>query len=182
MTPMLAEGFFADVVVLVEGENDRAAIVGTALTLHHDFDSLGVSVIPCGGKGSLDRPAVIFRELGIPVYVVWDGDKDQNGARAEDNRRLLRLLGEPIVDWPSCQTSRCTVFERKLELTLRQELGPQEYDQWTIEGLSELHIIKREQGLKNPAFFEKLLEKAATGGRRSNTLEGIVQAILALKR
>src|SRR5207245_4288685 len=76
MTPMLAEGFFADVVVLVEGENDRAAIVGTALTLHHDFDSLGVSVIPCGGKGSLDRPAVIFRELGIPVYVVWDGDKD----------------------------------------------------------------------------------------------------------
>ena len=30
MTPWMGEGFFADVVVLVEGEDDRAAILGYA--------------------------------------------------------------------------------------------------------------------------------------------------------
>ncbi|HEX9430335.1 MAG TPA: AAA family ATPase, partial [Candidatus Bathyarchaeia archaeon] len=43
MTSVLAEGFFADVVVLVEGEDDRAAIVATAQVLGGDFDSVGVS-------------------------------------------------------------------------------------------------------------------------------------------
>jgi putative ATP-dependent endonuclease of OLD family len=74
MTPWMSEGFFADVAVLVEGEDDRAAILGVAAALGHNLESDGCSVIPCGGKKSLDRPALIFREVGIPVFIVWDGD------------------------------------------------------------------------------------------------------------
>ena len=69
MTPWVNEGFFADVAVLVEGEDDRAAILGVAASMGHNFDSDGISVIPCIGKNNLDRPLVIFRCLGIPVYV-----------------------------------------------------------------------------------------------------------------
>ena len=180
MTPMLAEGFFADVVVLAEGEDDRAAIVAVAQALGKDFDSLGISVIQCGGKRSLDRPAAIFRELGIPIYLVWDGDKGVADAQPEDNHRLLRLLGQPVTDWPSGQTSEYTVFPVKLEVTLREELGPAEYDRWTAEVLAEMQM-RKEQGLKNPVFYEGVLQRAAAAGRRSQTLEGIVTAVLALK-
>ena len=40
MTPWMGEGFFADVVVLVEGEDDRAAILGFARSKECDFDGL----------------------------------------------------------------------------------------------------------------------------------------------
>ena len=74
MNPLMGEGFFADVVVLVEGEDDRAVILGYARSMNSDFDALGISVIPCSGKSSIDRPLLIFKQLGISVYVVWDGD------------------------------------------------------------------------------------------------------------
>ncbi len=180
MTTTLAEGFFSDVVVLVEGEDDRAAVLATAQLLGKDLDSLGISVISCGGKRNLDRPAVIFQELGIPIYLVWDGDNGVAGARPEENHRLLRLLGEPVEDWPSGQTVTYTTFPVKLEATLREELGPAAYDHWTADVLAELHL-KKDQGLKNPAFYESVLRKATAVGKRSQTLEGVVSAALALK-
>ena len=100
MTPWMGEGFFADVVVLVEGEDDRAAILSFAKSKKCDFDGMGISVIPCSGKPSIDRPLVIFRQLGISVYVVWDGDRGGNNAKPEVNKRLLRLLDKPDQDWP----------------------------------------------------------------------------------
>jgi putative ATP-dependent endonuclease of the OLD family len=49
MTPWMSEGFFADVAVLVEGEDDRAAILGAAkATKGLEMESEGFSVIPCG--------------------------------------------------------------------------------------------------------------------------------------
>ena len=85
MTPWMNEGFFADTVVLVEGEDDRAAILGMANHMAHDFDSLGIAIVPCFGKSSLDRPLAVFRQFDIPVYVVWDGD--WGGHRREARRQ-----------------------------------------------------------------------------------------------
>lgn len=100
MTPWLNEGFFADVAVLVEGEEDRAAILGIATTLGHDLESIGISVIPCMGKLNLDRPTAIFSKLGIEVYAIWDGDHGAKEPKPEDNHRLLRLFKQSIEDWP----------------------------------------------------------------------------------
>ena len=77
MTPWLNEGFFANTVVLVEGEADYAAILGTARLLGHDFERSGISVIPCDGKPKMDRPIAIYRTLGVPTFAVWDGDRDK---------------------------------------------------------------------------------------------------------
>lgn len=84
MTPWLNEGFFANTVVLVEGEADYAAILGTARLLGHDFERSGISVIPCDGKSKMDRPMAIYRTLGVPTFAVWDGDKDK---RAKEQGR-----------------------------------------------------------------------------------------------
>ena len=70
----LAEGFFANLVVLVEGVSDRAAIYAAARASGVDFEAHGIAVLPVGGKHNLDRPALIFAEFGIPTYVIWDSD------------------------------------------------------------------------------------------------------------
>ena len=59
MTPWMSEGFFADVAVLVEGEDDRAAILGVAKSKGIDLESSGIAVIPAA-----EKPALI----GQPQY------------------------------------------------------------------------------------------------------------------
>lgn len=182
MTPWMNEGFFAEVVVLVEGEDDRAAIVGAARSLGHELESDGISVIPCGGKSSLDRPAAIFRHLGIPVYLVWDGDEAENDARAEDNHRLLRLLEKPIVDWPCEVNGVFACFRKNLETTLRDEIGAAEFDAWLTECQAQYGITKRKHALKNPTVIASILQKAQAAGHASATVNRIVEQIVAKKR
>lgn len=181
MTPWVNEGFFADVAVLVEGEDDRAAILGVAKSMKHDFDSEGISVIPCIGKNNLDRPLVIFRRLGIPVYVIWDGDHGKTDAREEDNRRLLRLLGESEEDWPCCVRDRHACFKTEIETTLEEEIGKDLFDTLLSEVQFQLNIPKRKDALKNPFVLYYIVEKAATDGKTSATLKGIVEKIVILK-
>jgi hypothetical protein len=69
-----SEGFFADVVVLVEGPTDRVILEQLAERLGKPFDSVGISIADIGGKGSLRIPNGIFERLGIPTYLVADGD------------------------------------------------------------------------------------------------------------
>lgn len=181
MTPWVNEGFFADLAVLVEGEDDRAAILGVAVSMGRDFDSDGISVIPCGGKNNLDRPLVIFRRLGIPVYVIWDGDHGKTGARADDNRRLLRLLGESEADWPCGVKSLYACFKINTETTLAEEVGEELFGRLLLEAQGQLDIANKEAALKNPAVLQRIVVGAFAEGKTSPTLTGIVERIVALK-
>ena len=181
MTPWMSEGFFADIVVLVEGEYDRAAILGVAKSMNHDFDSQGVTVIPCSGKTNLDRPLVIFRQLGIPVYVVWDGDHNGNNAELESNKYLLRLLRQPEEDWPDFVGDSCACFKVKLEKTLEDEVGKDLFARLLLEAQGKLEITKKERALKNAAVIQHIVENAVPNGKTSETLKKIVDSIIALK-
>lgn len=180
MTPWVNEGFFADVAVLVEGEDDRAAILGVAQSMGHDLDRLGVAVIPCGGKPNLDRPLAIFRRLGIPVYVVWDSDEGQPGASPGENRRLLRIMGQPEEDWPAGVHDAYACFEIRLENTLGQEIGTDTFERLLSNAQSQLGIPKRAQALKNPVVLARVVDEASKEGRTSETLRGIVEMITDL--
>ena len=181
MTPWMGEGFFADVVVLVEGEDDRAAILSFAKSKKCDFDGMGIAVIPCFGKSSIDRPLVIFRQLGISVYVVWDGDRGGNNAELEVNKRLLRLLRKPEQDWPHFVTESSACFKVNLEKTLEDEIGRESFAQWLSEAQQEFGIDKKKDALKNPAALLCVIDKATQCGRTSGTLESIVEKIVSLK-
>lgn len=181
MTPWMNEGFFADVVVLVEGEEDRAAILGTAIAMGYDLESLGISVIPCGGKRSLDRPLVVFQKFEISTYVIWDSDQGVPKALPEENRYLLRLLEQTEEDWPSVVTDQFACFQRNLGTTLREAIGDELYDRLAQQVQTELGISERDQALKNPVFVQKLLEASRIAGKTCSTLEHIVQRILGLR-
>jgi predicted ATP-dependent endonuclease of OLD family len=181
MTPWVNEGFFADVAVLVEGEDDRAAIIGAAKSMNHDFDSCGISVIPCIGKNNLDRPLVIFRCFGILTYVLWDSDCGETDANPEDNRRLLRLLGQPEEDWPCGVQDRHACFKTKLEVVLAEEIGKELFDRLLLEVQGQLGISRKKDALKNPIVLQRIVEKASAEGKTSTMLKGMVEKIVALK-
>ena len=181
MTPMLSEGFFADVAVLVEGEDDRAALLGAAMQMGIDLDSQGIAVIPCGGKPSIDRPTAIFRALGIPLYLVWDSDMGKAEPNPETNRLLLSLLGEVPEDWPSGVKGTYACFEVDLETALRQDLGNGAHDRLVAACQADFSIPKKKDAMKNPHVVAEVVRRAAAEGRSCETLEGILKAILALK-
>jgi putative ATP-dependent endonuclease of the OLD family len=195
MTPRVNEGFFARVVVLVEGEDDYAAIVGAASAQAVDLEALGVSVIPVGGKRSMDRPAIVFREFGIAVYLVWDADAGKgetagvcgeckkpldNGCNPEENRRLLRIVGATVEDWPCSTTPSYCCFKRDLETTLEDELGSTLFNELLSTCQKEFGITKRKHAIKNPKVIAGIIAKAKEQGKESPTLKSIVAHIIAL--
>jgi predicted ATPase len=195
MTARINEGFFAKAVVLVEGDDDVAAIVGVATARGVDLEALGIAVIPVCGKRNLDRPALIFREFGIPSYLVWDGDADKatiTGYCSEchkplegkhdpaENRRLLRILEVGDEDWPCAITPKYCCFKHDLETSMKEELGAPLFDELLEACKAEFCMTKRKYAIKNPKVITAIIERAKARGKESATLNAIVDHIVRL--
>lgn len=108
LRPHIAEMFFTQVPVLVEGLEDASYITSE---LHlagqwTEFRRLGCHIIPVNGKDKLVQPLAIARELSIPVFVVFDADGDTVRAdhrtkHERDNMALIRLLGATCGPFPA---------------------------------------------------------------------------------
>lgn len=181
MTPWVNEGFFADVAVLVEGIQDRAAIIGQFNAEDINLQSNGVAVIPVGGKTKLCHPAIIFKNLGIDVYLVFDGDRGEEGEE-ENNRILLRLLGEEERDWPEGVYSRYACFNSELADAVKASLGEGYYYEKRDNVSSSFGFSKPSRAEKNPAVMEKLFRQAASDGRVVTPIQEIVERISELTR
>lgn len=179
MTPMVNEGFFSDVVVLVEGEEDRAALVGVSTVMNIDLNSYGISIIPCGGKGSIHKMGTVFGHFKIPMYVIWDSDMGKGSEK--DNHRLLRLCGKPQEDWPEGVFDRYACFKTNLTVTLCRELGKEFYDSTLDRLRQEFGLGELSKARKNPLVIEELIKKAKEMNRSTTTLEEIIRQIRALK-
>ena len=182
LTTAVNEGFFADLAVLLEGESDRAAIQAQAMRMDLSLDALGCALIPCVGKSGLLRPLSVFQQLGIPCYVVWDGDCVK-AKQPEQNHRVQRLVGAPIADWPALSvTEGYACFPNNIDTTLKTEIGDALYERAVSEALAEYSLVARADGLKNPYVVRRVLDIAAEKGKESATLRSIVEAIAAAAR
>ncbi len=183
----LAEGFFADGIVLVEGRSDRAALVAAARQMNLDFEAAGIALLPVEGKNNLDRPFLIFRELGIPVFMIWDCDVGTKDHKAAVNLSLDRLvnpdagLQEPLEE--TQVTERHAHFRVTLEQCMRDELGSDRYNEWLKDACEPYGFDPSKDAQKIPDVMSALLAKAAEAGHKADTLESIIQSIwLHLKR
>jgi len=184
MTPWTNEGFFADVVVLVEGEEDRAAILGIAKAMEHSFDSEGISVIPCMGKSNLHKAAAVFKALSIPIYVIWDSDEDNKKDRKnhiKQNHTLLRFFNQGIEDYPARIGENFACFKKNMTTVLREEIGQDLYDTVMREIADAYGYQEIKQARKNPLVIEELIKRAQAKGKECRTLNAIVEKILILK-
>lgn len=179
----LAEGFFAHAVVLVEGRGDEGVITGCADRSGINLGAEGISVIEVHGKDNLMISDALFSALGVPCYVVFDGDagmeerkrasvqhlipqqrqdKEQEFERQARNNQtknanLLRYLGATPNPQPADDsTGRYTVFEDTLETHLDQH--------WPTWEERRQELVRVGEGIdgKNAATYLETTRTAAT--------------------
>lgn len=178
----LSEGFFADAVVLVEGRSDKAALIGVAEKLGVSFEAAGIAVLAAEGKSCLDKPLLIFRELGIPTYPIWDCDSNKKPAEAKpaQNLALLRAADPDTVHDAAPEETRVTpryaCFAHNLEATLKEEISTEVYSA-CLEEVSEEYGATRTDAQKNPEIMKSLLSRARDQGSSCTTLETIIRSI-----
>lgn len=103
-----SEGFFSDRVVLVEGDTDKAILEVLCDRMGSPLDAAGISIVHVGGKGNLKMSYAILNSLGVPTYVVVDGDA-QNSLRSTkyepgstkqlEARESHKLQTEDAISW-----------------------------------------------------------------------------------
>lgn len=186
MSSMANEGFFADLVVIVEGFGDAGILMKLQEILDKNWLSLGIAVIPIEGKTKLDRSVLIFQGLEVPVYLVFDGDKrnegtDQEGGTIQANHILLRLVGAEEEDFPRSQVAPTwATFEHNIEHDMRQAIGDEAFDSIRDDIASEFSITRPSQVTKNLYCASRFIEEIYTRGLEVPILEDIVDAITSL--
>jgi len=183
MTPWTNEGFFADVVVLVEGEEDRSVLLGTANAMGYELESMDIAIIPCNGKGNLLKAAAIFKSFQIPIYVIWDFDKGK-GNYSRENEKLLRLFGikDQSNTVKTTVTQNYAYFEEDLDTTLKEELSSDLYMKLLEKYTKEFGYENKEQARKNPVIIQHIVQDAFKKGGECVTLKRIVENIVKLKQ
>ncbi len=192
LQPSQRELLFCGLPVLVEGEED-VALIAAQLRLSGkwpEFRRVGGHFVLALGKTNLSRPLAICNELGLPCYVVFDGDgphKDdsvsacQNKARNErDNRCLLRLAGLENADPLSNEVIRgrgITMWPENLGAAVKADIG-------TAEWAGIAHSVRESLGLhgvseKNGLLLAAIFEAVWNAGGRSARLEHLCDDILA---
>lgn len=177
--PELSEGFFASGVILVEGRSDKAALCAIAAQLGLSFEAAGIAILSAEGKPNIDRPLLVFRELGIPTFAIWDCDVGQRDHRPDQNLLLLRASdpGGNHVQAPTDThvANLHAYFAVKLERTMRDEIGGAIYDS-CMETVAQEFGASGSDAQKNPEVMKAFMKLAAEQGASCPTLERIVRA------
>lgn len=177
----LAEGFFANGVVLVEGRSDKAALAAVARLMGRSFESSGIALLSAEGKENLDRPLVIFRSLGIPTYVIWDCDEGTGNTKPKTDLALVRLCrpGKDGLQQPAGSTVEdCFAhFGVNLEKTLREEIGEDLHAECLKEACEPFGITPSKDTQKIPEVVYQMLLAAKAKGADFPTLKAMVRAI-----
>jgi len=181
LDPLVAEGFFATLAVLVEGAGDKAAVIAAANARGTDLESLGIAVLPVGGKLNLSRPQAIFELFGIPTYTIFDSDINlgEDDQHPETNVAIQKLAGEP--EPVECRTfvgDRFASFERDLEKVLRDDFG--EVLNTELGKARHKYFLKNRRILKNPVILSEVLRGCYHADASSQTFENIVDKIIEL--
>jgi putative ATP-dependent endonuclease of OLD family len=198
----LSEALFAEAVMLVEGTTEQAIIEGIAEREGEPLALDGIVVAEVGGKGGLLLPHAILDQLGIPCYLIFDGDagweaRRRQGARRDadpetlkkleedvatavakhraDNRKLLRFLGATEEDWPSTGAyARYAVLDDDLEQGLDKI--------WPAWRESQRKLIKSGDGFpgKHGATYRRAASEAAD--KAPDVFQEILTAARSIRR
>lgn len=174
----ISEGFFAERIILVEGPTDKAILEGAYLSLGREIDHEGLAVISVGGKTKLDKPALIFKKLGIPTYVVLDNDRGDD-SEILTNRRIQQICDcDEIVDYPTGCQARLGSFDGNLERYFRQILGD-DYEH-SMNEIATNYSLSIDDIKKTPAAVSGVFQVARARDVQFELLDQIVYRVDAL--
>ncbi|ASL48108.1 DNA replication and repair protein RecF [Burkholderia sp. AD24] len=185
----LTEIFFAQRVILVEGIED-VAYINSWLTLTNrmpEFRKAGCHIVPVDSKSNILRPAIIARQLEIPVFTIFDGDADckekYRDDHVRDNTALLMMLdgdhATPLAE-ATVWATNYVVWETNMgdivDAELQESLGE--------EGFGDVRnrahaLYGNASGLhKNPLLIGAKLALAIDAGGNSASLNTLCDLIL----
>lgn len=188
MNTIVSEGFFTDVVVVVEGLSEVGILWKLQEIMKKNWSRLEIVIVPAGGKNNIDRPVVIFQGLSIPTYFIFDADSHLKGKGEKEkdarnrNHRYLRLARVPIEDFPDTQVHKTwAVFKDTLEGILKKELGDKTFLFIQKEVASELGYDEMNRVNKNIEGAARFIELIYEKRYRIPTLEEIIEKITRLR-
>lgn len=179
----LSEGFFANGVILVEGRSDKAALTATARMMGVNFEAAGIAILSAEGKANLDRPYVIFRELGIPTFMLWDCDQQLSEDRRSPATDLaLAKLAKPDQQFENAPATDMIAdcyahFEKTLELKLKEDLTPAVHTACLAAACEPFGIHPSRDSQKIPDVVYGTLKRAHEQGHNSEMLMNLVRAM-----
>lgn len=89
----ILEGFFAKVVVLVEGPSEAMSLPIYLERVGLDTAKEGVAILAVHGKGNLAKWWRLFTAYDIPCYVIFDNDGKADDKKGLKRRDALTALG-----------------------------------------------------------------------------------------
>ena len=145
MSTVVSEGFFANLIVLVEGPTDAIVLWKVQERLGSNWDKRSISLIPALGKENIIKPKIVFDGLDIPNYVVFDRDRSHDRINTQ-MAKLLGIVGNILP--PKKIHARWACNNKKLEDELDRMLTHKKVEQiWSIVG--------KELGCDEPWIREK---------------------------
>ena len=178
LQPVINEMFFTHRLILVEGQEDVAYIV-TYLNLLGKFDDyrrMGCHIVPVNGKNQLIRPLVIAKRMGIPTYVVFDADADNE----KTNKDILTLSGNPNENPMPNETvwgEGITMWHPNFASVVQGEIGKNKWEELKAE-IAGRYGRSTVSFKKNPLHIGEILDLAYKAGNRSKSLTNLCVEIL----
>ena len=183
MTVSMNEGFFADVVVVVEGFTEFGIFWALQDCLGKKWDEKNIVIVPALGKTKIDWPVIIFNGLSIPTYYIFDADSDAKGDDLENakkfNKIYTKLGGIEEEELPGTKVmDNFAVFNTKIEDEL-SKVNENYYEETRTYIAKELGYAPSEI-LKNPEGSSRFIYKAYKEGVTYSVLKSIVDKISEL--
>jgi putative ATP-dependent endonuclease of the OLD family len=135
------EGFFAQKVILIEGETEKYSLPIYFAHKGFDIDNERIAMISAGSVDNISYLYVMFNEFHIPCYIIFDGDKpstelaqlegdkrDDAKNKSKRNKELLAFAGEQVDQklellFPlTTVKNRYAVWETDFETTFQKSL------------------------------------------------------------
>ncbi|MDQ5987392.1 MAG: hypothetical protein CSYNP_03132 [Syntrophus sp. SKADARSKE-3] len=141
------EGFFANKIIIIEGETEKYALPIYFVHKGFDLDNERIAIISAGSVDNITYLYAIFNEFNIPCYIIFDGDKPSQDqltkiktesketadlrknikGKSKRNKELLSFLGESISETdyvfpPTSVNNRYAVWEINFEDTFHKSI------------------------------------------------------------
>lgn len=182
VTSDVAEAFFCKTAILVEGVSDVAILEAAFKRLGRDVLAEGIAIKSVGGKRNLDRPLLIFRQLGIPTMTIMDNDRQLAGSEKEkdeiDWNRFIQILCniECPEEWPDLVSERLSSWEGTIEDYIRSEAGEALYNK-AVSEMSKNYSVSGADCVKSPTVASALLTRLSAEGVSFEKIDRIIKNI-----
>lgn len=190
LQPALNEMFFTNQLVFVEGYED-IAYIHTWIEINGLWDKFrgsGSYLVPTNGKSFMIKPTIIAQELNIPLFAIFDGDrnikKDQEKQQhKKDNLALLKLFnadiktpfpdktvwGENFVMW---STNISDIVNSEFKKSINEDTVQ------TIKDEIRAEFCHAKNLYKNTLFIGKFLTLAKDRGAESESLTKLCKILI----